>query len=452
MTIAGQTFTVNQAAGGSCTYSISPTSSSPPAAGNSASVSVTAGAGCNWTAISSATWVTITAGSSGTGNGTVSYTVAQNIGGARGGTMTIAGQTFTVNQSAPGGTEMLSNPGFESWSGGLPTSWTKPAATTVTQSTTSHGGSSSSQVQNPDWAGITQTVTGSKPSGTTFTGTAWVKWVAGPGTSPFLQLVISYSDGTPAAYVGAANPNFTTSGWYQLTKVFTVAHPVSSVGLSVLNNSGVSQTFLVDDASLNDGSGCAPTTCAAQAKNCGTISDGCGGTLTCGTCTGGETCGGGGVANVCGASGDLLSNSNMENWSSGLPTSWTKASATTVTQSTNAHGGSRSCQVQDPDWGGITQTVAMTRPSGTTVTGSAWVKWVAGATISPYVQLVISYSDGNPTDYVGAANPSFTTSGWYQLTKAFTVTHPINSTNLRVINNSGTSATWLVDDASLTTQ
>jgi hypothetical protein len=46
---------------------------------------------------------------------------------------------------------------------------------------------------------------------------------------------------------------------------------------------------------------CKPVTCAAQGKNCGTIMDGCGDTLDCGTCTAsGESCGGGGVANVCG--------------------------------------------------------------------------------------------------------------------------------------------------------
>jgi hypothetical protein len=39
----------------------------------------------------------------------------------------------------------------------------------------------------------------------------------------------------------------------------------------------------------------------AQNKNCGAISDGCGGTLTCGACSAPQTCGGGGVANVCGA-------------------------------------------------------------------------------------------------------------------------------------------------------
>lgn len=45
--------------------------------------------------------------------------------------------------------------------------------------------------------------------------------------------------------------------------------------------------------------GCTPATCAALGKNCGTASDGCGGSLECGTCAAPETCGGGGIANVC---------------------------------------------------------------------------------------------------------------------------------------------------------
>jgi hypothetical protein len=51
---------------------------------------------------------------------------------------------------------------------------------------------------------------------------------------------------------------------------------------------------------VNAASGCTPTSCAAQGKNCGSISDGCGGTLTCGSCSSPQTCGGGGVVNVCG--------------------------------------------------------------------------------------------------------------------------------------------------------
>lgn len=46
---------------------------------------------------------------------------------------------------------------------------------------------------------------------------------------------------------------------------------------------------------------CVPTTCAALGANCGALPDGCGGTLTCGTCTAPQSCGGAGVANVCGA-------------------------------------------------------------------------------------------------------------------------------------------------------
>lgn len=43
---------------------------------------------------------------------------------------------------------------------------------------------------------------------------------------------------------------------------------------------------------------CTPTTCAAQGKNCGSIPDGCGGTLNCGTCGSNQTC----TSNVCVAS------------------------------------------------------------------------------------------------------------------------------------------------------
>lgn len=46
---------------------------------------------------------------------------------------------------------------------------------------------------------------------------------------------------------------------------------------------------------------CTPTTCAAMGATCGTIGDGCGGTLVCGTCGAGLSCGGSGVPNQCGA-------------------------------------------------------------------------------------------------------------------------------------------------------
>jgi hypothetical protein len=97
ITIGGQTFTVSQANG--CTYSISPTSNNIGAGGGSGSVGVTCGNGaCPWTATSNNAWITVTSGGSGTGNGTVGYSVAANTGPARNGTITIGGQTFTVSQ------------------------------------------------------------------------------------------------------------------------------------------------------------------------------------------------------------------------------------------------------------------------------------------------------------------------------------------------------------------
>lgn len=62
-------------------------------------MTVTAGAGCAWTAVNNDPWITITSGGSGTGNGTVNYSVAANGGGARNGSMTIAGLSFTISQS-----------------------------------------------------------------------------------------------------------------------------------------------------------------------------------------------------------------------------------------------------------------------------------------------------------------------------------------------------------------
>ena len=102
LNIGGQTFTVNQAgATQTCTVTINPTSQSVPAAGATGiSITVTAPAGCARPATSNATWITVTSGATGSGNGTVTLNVAANTGTARAGTVTIGGQTFTANQAA----------------------------------------------------------------------------------------------------------------------------------------------------------------------------------------------------------------------------------------------------------------------------------------------------------------------------------------------------------------
>ncbi len=113
MTIAGNTFTVNQAGAavqGECTFTLSPTSITLTDKGGKKSVSIKAvGTSCIWTAVSNDGFITIIAGTNGTGNGKVEFTVAGNTNTtALVGTITIAGQTFTVNQAAGGCTFKLS--------------------------------------------------------------------------------------------------------------------------------------------------------------------------------------------------------------------------------------------------------------------------------------------------------------------------------------------------------
>jgi hypothetical protein len=85
-----------------CTFALSPASSSIPSGGGAGNVTVTAQAGCGWTASSNVSWITISGGSPGSGSGTLSYGVRPNLGTtARSGTITVGDSTFVVTQSAP---------------------------------------------------------------------------------------------------------------------------------------------------------------------------------------------------------------------------------------------------------------------------------------------------------------------------------------------------------------
>ena len=97
-TVAGQRVAITQSPG--CSFSIAPENASAAASGATGKVTVTAGAGCAWTASSNAPWLTISSGSSGNGNGEVEYSAAATTGPGRSGTLTVAGRTFTVNQGS----------------------------------------------------------------------------------------------------------------------------------------------------------------------------------------------------------------------------------------------------------------------------------------------------------------------------------------------------------------
>ena len=100
ITVAGQAFTVAQAAAVTCTYNINPTSGTVTALGGAGTFAVSAGSGCPWTAASTASWIAVTSGANGTGSSAVAFLAAPNPGSARTGTIAVAGQTFTVTQAA----------------------------------------------------------------------------------------------------------------------------------------------------------------------------------------------------------------------------------------------------------------------------------------------------------------------------------------------------------------
>jgi hypothetical protein len=88
-----------------CTGTLSPANQAFGVAGGPGGVSVTVAEGCEWTATSNVSWIRLTSGSRGNGNGLVQYTVDVNTSSmSRITTMTIAGQTFDINQSGPGTT------------------------------------------------------------------------------------------------------------------------------------------------------------------------------------------------------------------------------------------------------------------------------------------------------------------------------------------------------------
>ena len=167
VTIGGQTFTVAQSATATvpCQYSISTPSQTIAAAGGPITVAVTptSGSGCVWAASSNVPWLTITSGSTGIGAGTVSITVAINAGGARSGTLTVAGQTFTVNQAAASvNCTYAINPSSQNNVAGGGGSGTPIAVSTST-------GCAWTSTSNASWITITGGATGSGNGTVTFT-------------------------------------------------------------------------------------------------------------------------------------------------------------------------------------------------------------------------------------------------------------------------------------------
>jgi hypothetical protein len=87
--------------GTTCTYTLSSTAATFGPGGGTGSFSVFTSSSCSWTASDGAPWITITSGASGTGTGTVRYSVAANSGPQRVGYITAGGRVFSVIQNPP---------------------------------------------------------------------------------------------------------------------------------------------------------------------------------------------------------------------------------------------------------------------------------------------------------------------------------------------------------------
>jgi uncharacterized protein (TIGR03437 family) len=85
--------------------SLNPASASPPAAGANGSFAVQTNlANFGWAASSDSSWITVTSGGSGAGNGTVQYSVTPNNSTSqRSGSVTVAGVEFVITQAPPAG-------------------------------------------------------------------------------------------------------------------------------------------------------------------------------------------------------------------------------------------------------------------------------------------------------------------------------------------------------------
>lgn len=82
-----------------CSFAISPAAGTFGSDGGAATVTVTVAAGCTWNATSNVEWIVVTAGTTGSGPGTMAYSVNANSSTQpRSGVVTIAGQGHAVTQ------------------------------------------------------------------------------------------------------------------------------------------------------------------------------------------------------------------------------------------------------------------------------------------------------------------------------------------------------------------
>jgi hypothetical protein len=194
------TWTVRPRTAATCVTTLSPRATSMGAGGGAGVVEVHVNsASCAWTATTGASWLTITGGAAGTGDGVVYFAVARNDGAERTGVAAIGGQLFTITQAAA--------------SSACAVSITPPSATAP-----SGGGEGSFAVTTPSACAWTATSSSPWLAVSTATDAGRVDWSASPNHTPaartasvaigdttVLVTQAAGSDGTPYDLVGTVS-------------------------------------------------------------------------------------------------------------------------------------------------------------------------------------------------------------------------------------------------------
>ncbi|MBI4905785.1 MAG: S-layer homology domain-containing protein [Acidobacteria bacterium] len=98
LTIAGLAYTVMQTAG-TCTFTVTGPAATLPSAGASYSIAVSTQAGCEWSAITTGGWISLSGATAGTGSGSVNFAATANFSTSpRIGHITVAGQWLPLLQ------------------------------------------------------------------------------------------------------------------------------------------------------------------------------------------------------------------------------------------------------------------------------------------------------------------------------------------------------------------
>jgi hypothetical protein len=197
-----------KAGGGLCSIVLSPTSVSVGASGGSSTITITTSSVCNWSSISNDGFIVLTSPSSGSGNGSLTFSVTANTGAARTGTLTVAGQTITVSQAAGGGANNGVVPQFQLFDSATQAGPTtecrfRSAAAPNTQATTCTLRSTSytqgtTSIVSQSWSveytyDSTKTVTGTDVS-LSFTDTCGKPTATDDGVSQPLKVTLTVTD------------------------------------------------------------------------------------------------------------------------------------------------------------------------------------------------------------------------------------------------------------------